>query len=993
MSEIDPVVLRLIVERGQFLSDMNNISRVVDRRFGAMERDVISLERQMRASLGGITTAMKGLAAAAGVGLSIGQISSMADQYTRYTNQLKVAGLEGQALADTQERLFQVAQRNGVELEAVGTLYSRAAQNQKELGASTEELIGLTRAVAASLRISGTSTQEASGALLQLGQALGSPRIQAEEFNSLIDTMQPLLRGAAKYIDGTGGSLAGLTRKIKNTSGPGVSAVELFRAINQSLADLEKQASSSNMTIAQSLTVLNNALGKYIGETDNSLSATARLSQGIAGFAENLDTIIPAIATLATVIGVRYVGAAIAATGATLAQAAANVREAQTAAARAAIEANLSRLMLGTAGAANAAAASVTRLSVAQGVAARAGSGLLALMGGPWVAAALALGGAIYYAKTEIFDTKEATGAYATELEKAQDETARAEELSLKLATARGEERKKTLAAASAERELTKQKIASAKASIDQAKAELARARARFADLQAGAQSAGWVSPEAATGAFLGATITGAGGVNQAEANLAGAQETLNRYEKKLKTLESAIEGGVPSISPPADEDGKKKRKSAGRSAADIESDHQRELSRLRIEELQARLDLATNAEDRADLSEQILAEEKAARIAEVRANKDLSEKQRQAEIAQLEKLYGPEAPASGEIPVGNSLYQQQINRGMQDQLDRESLDIKQAQIDNDQDILRSQSDLAESRQERRDLELKLLDLAYEQERNELDAVLASQTATQAQKDIAAARLAILDQLKGYDAARIGRDYESPMERQRREVREAAANMGDAIESIEVDAVDRLADGLANASTEYIKLGGIAGDVINGIIQDLVRLAAKQAILGSGGGGIIGSIGKFLGIAGGLSSSGIAAANQTVGSTIAERPDLFQSGGYTGDGPVNEPAGIVHKGEYVVPADAVRRIGVQNLAALTNARAAASMAGVTAAGAGARPVQQTVVVKVEANDYFDARVDQRAAGVAAPMAVASGLQARSAAGSDVARKQRRQIPG
>ncbi|WP_461159258.1 phage tail tape measure protein [Sphingobium sp. TomMM35A] len=43
--------------------------------------------------------------------------------------------------------------------------------------------------------------------------------------------------------------------------------------------------------------------------------------------------------------------------------------------------------------------------------------------------------------------------------------------------------------------------------------------------------------------------------------------------------------------------------------------------------------------------------------------------------------------------------------------------------------------------------------------------------------------------------------------------------------------------------------------------------------------------------------------------------------------------------------------------------------------------------------YFDVIVEQRAAGIAAPMAVASGVQARSAAGADAARSARRRIPG
>lgn len=52
-----------------------------------------------------------------------------------------------------------------------------------------------------------------------------------------------------------------------------------------------------------------------------------------------------------------------------------------------------------------------------------------------------------------------------------------------------------------------------------------------------------------------------------------------------------------------------------------------------------------------------------------------------------------------------------------------------------------------------------------------------------------------------------------------------------------------------------------------------------------------------------------------------------------------------------------------------------------------------VRVEIIPSAYFDATVDDRAARVAAPMTVASGLQARSAAGADAVRASRRRIPG
>jgi phage-related minor tail protein len=42
----------------------------------------------------------------------------------------------------------------------------------------------------------------------------------------------------------------------------------------------------------------------------------------------------------------------------------------------------------------------------------------------------------------------------------------------------------------------------------------------------------------------------------------------------------------------------------------------------------------------------------------------------------------------------------------------------------------------------------------------------------------------------------------------------------------------------------------------------------------------------------------------------------FATGGYTGDGGKYEPAGVVHRGEFVFNKEATRKIGVKNLEAL-----------------------------------------------------------------------------
>jgi hypothetical protein len=71
-----------------------------------------------------------------------------------------------------------------------------------------------------------------------------------------------------------------------------------------------------------------------------------------------------------------------------------------------------------------------------------------------------------------------------------------------------------------------------------------------------------------------------------------------------------------------------------------------------------------------------------------------------------------------------------------------------------------------------------------------------------------------------------------------------------------------------------------------------------------------------------------SAINHVTGKTITLRMNadgnwvqgtrkVFAAGGFTGPGGKYEPAGIVHRGEFVVPSEAVRRIGVPTLAAMS----------------------------------------------------------------------------
>lgn len=104
------------------------------------------------------------------------------------------------------------------------------------------------------------------------------------------------------------------------------------------------------------------------------------------------------------------------------------------------------------------------------------------------------------------------------------------------------------------------------------------------------------------------------------------------------------------------------------------------------------------------------------------------------------------------------------------------------------------------------------------------------------------------------------------------------------------------------------------------VLSMLTEIFLKQAMVG-----IVGSIGSAIGgaVGGGASASG-GTAIQAAAAKLH-----FATGGFTGTGGKYEPAGIVHRGEFVFTKEATSRIGVGNLYRLMRGYATGGYVGGT----------------------------------------------------------------
>lgn len=310
MAEIDPVILELRADLLKYQADLRKQATDTDRQLGRQERAVQRLEKQMMRSSSAISGSLLGIAGTLGTYFTGRELVGLIDGFTRLQNNLKVAGLEGASLEQVQSRLLDLLTRYGVGIESLADLFGKATQAGKDLGASQEQLLSLTEATSQALLITGTSSQQASGAILGLTQALASGTVRAEEFNQINEGgLRPLLQAAAaseKY----GGSVAKLRAAVIDGK---VSSQEFYQSILNGSQQLETQASKATLTVAGAFEALTSKLTVYVGQSAQANGATAALAGAIKLLADNLDTIIPALATIAAFMGTRLVVSAIAA--------------------------------------------------------------------------------------------------------------------------------------------------------------------------------------------------------------------------------------------------------------------------------------------------------------------------------------------------------------------------------------------------------------------------------------------------------------------------------------------------------------------------------------------------------------------------------------------------------------------------------------------------------------------------------------------------------
>ncbi|MDC5176254.1 tape measure protein [Acinetobacter baumannii] len=247
------------------------------------------------------STAIKSLAGYMAGLVTINAAINNMDTYTGLQNRLKLVTNNQAELNKATEDTFQIAQKTYSAWDSVLQVYQRFSDNAKTLNLTMDDTARLTETVSKAVAISGASAEAADAALVQFGQALASGTLRGEELNSVMEQTPALAKAIAQGMGITVGQLRSVAAEGKITS------KEIVKALKNAQDDVDTLFAKTDITIGQSLTLLNNEIIKFVGEAGKGSGAAQVLAGSVQTLASNLDL----IADGALVVGIGYITRAI----------------------------------------------------------------------------------------------------------------------------------------------------------------------------------------------------------------------------------------------------------------------------------------------------------------------------------------------------------------------------------------------------------------------------------------------------------------------------------------------------------------------------------------------------------------------------------------------------------------------------------------------------------------------------------------------------------
>lgn len=324
MATLRELIIKISANSQSFQTEISRASRMGQDYYRTMQnggRQAAAASRETQRALADLTGQLNsakasavGLAGAFAGAYATGHLISLADEWSSVNARLKQASKSTDDFKESQRALMEISQRTGTAFSDNASLFARSAASMREYGYSSEEVLKVTEAISTGLKLSGASTSEASSVITQFSQALAQGVLRGEEFNSVNENGDRVIRALASGM--------GVARKdLKAMADQGqLTADKVVPALISQLGVLQDEYGAMPQTVASATTKIENAFLAWVGGANEATGATSALTGALNAISDNINTVASAAGVLAAIGGSRFIGGMIGDLGSQTAQ-------------------------------------------------------------------------------------------------------------------------------------------------------------------------------------------------------------------------------------------------------------------------------------------------------------------------------------------------------------------------------------------------------------------------------------------------------------------------------------------------------------------------------------------------------------------------------------------------------------------------------------------------------------------------------------------------
>lgn len=276
--------------------DVDNMAEAYRR--AAQQEEVLNKGLRNGASAAdGLLGKVKGIVTTLAAGAGAKAVLGLSDQLASSSARLSLIVDDGGSVDALEQKIMASAQRSRASYLGTMQTISKLGLQAGDAFNSNDELIRFTELLNKNFVIGGSSATEQAAAMYQLTQAMGSGRLQGDEYRSIIENA-PMLAGAIEeYMR----NVQGATGAMKDWSSEGLLTADVIKAaVFNSADEVEARFQQMPMTWGQVWTQMQN---KAIAAFDPVLSKLNQVANS-ERFETVTDGIVRGLATIAAVAGV-----------------------------------------------------------------------------------------------------------------------------------------------------------------------------------------------------------------------------------------------------------------------------------------------------------------------------------------------------------------------------------------------------------------------------------------------------------------------------------------------------------------------------------------------------------------------------------------------------------------------------------------------------------------------------------------------------------------